>query len=182
LLVKIKKIKQDDIHFTKKDSLKFICLSAEKKRILQLLRSKEIQDIVKCFGGMSSDQDSIGNADSALTVKMFGGNPDTTLRQLRYHKYMESIATHSSLQLELLPPIERAIYFLSLRVHLQVCQWRFLSLDYVDLIKWGWQKYVDTLKPIKTDLQPAPEIILNFIRCKCRSSTTNMCGTNKCTS
>ena len=112
---------------------------------------------------------------------MFGGNPDTTLSQLSYHKYMESIATHSSLQPELLPLAERAIYFHSLRVHLQVCQWKFLFLDCLDTIKWGWQKDVDTLKPIKTDLQPAPEIILNFIRCKCSSSTTNICGTNKCT-
>jgi hypothetical protein len=32
-----------------------------------------------------------------------------------------------------------------------------------------------------TDLEPAPENVLRFIRCNCKISKNNACGTNVCT-
>ena len=36
------------------------------------------------------------------------------------------------------------------------------------------------MQPIITDLEPAAESLLKFIRCKCKLSTANPCGSNTC--
>jgi len=38
----------------------------------------------------------------------------------------------------------------------------------------------DVLSPIMTDLDAAPENLLQFIRCKCKLTSKNPCGTNIC--
>lgn len=94
---------------------------------------------------------------------------------------METVATCSSLQPGNLPPTERAINFHALRVYLQLCQWKTLDLHCLNPLEWGWYKAPDGLKPVKTDMEPAPEFLLKFIRCKCSTKTKNSCGTNVCT-
>ncbi len=34
--------------------------------------------------------------------------------------------------------------------------------------------------PILTDIDPAPDKLLNFVQCKCKVSSRNPCGTNLC--
>ena len=58
----------------------------------------------------------------------FGGKNGDKLASLRYAKFLLALATWVVLEPETLPPTERALYFHSLRVHLQVCQWRYLNL------------------------------------------------------
>ena len=38
----------------------------------------------------------------------------------------------------------------------------------------------DVLVPIKTDLDPAPKFLLDFIRCNCKTDTRNPCGGLNC--
>ena len=45
---------------------------------------------------------------------------------------------------------------------------------------WGWKKTGKTLTPIATDNEVAPAQLLKFVRCKCKISTKNPCGTNIC--
>ena len=42
-------------------------------------------------------------------------------------------------------------------------------------------KMAGMLVPVKTDQQPAPEWILKFVRCKCKTSSKNTCGSMVCT-
>lgn len=51
----------------------------------------------------------------------------------------------------------------------------------MDPQKWGW-KLDDKLGmiPVMTDIGPAPETLLNFVRCKCKLSSRNPCGSNLC--
>jgi hypothetical protein len=51
----------------------------------------------------------------------------------------------------------------------------------IDPKKWGWELRDSSYEPIRTDLEAAPEHILKFVRCKCKLSTKNPCGTNTCT-
>ena len=67
------------------------------------------------------------------------------------------IATCAVLELEALPPRERAMYFHSLQIYLQVCQWTHLILHCLKPEEWEWTFVGKVLKPIKTDMQPAPE-------------------------
>ena len=93
---------------------------------------------------------------------------------------MEVITTCAQLQPEKLPPTSRAIYYHALRVNLQVCQWKYLKSDCLNADEWGWKHENGMLVPVKTDQQPAPEWILKFVRCKCKTFSKNTCGSMVC--
>ena len=44
----------------------------------------------------------------------------------------------------------------------------------------GWTFVGKVLKQIRTDMQPAPESVLKFVRCKCKLSSKNVRCTNLC--
>lgn len=95
---------------------------------------------------------------------------------------MEMAATsRTTLKPQNLPPTERAAYYHSLRVHLQVVQWKSLMGSSLSPIEWGWRLIKGCFEPIMTDLEAAPENILKFVRCNCKVSTKNPCETNICT-
>ena len=91
---------------------------------------------------------------------------------------MEAVATCAVLERETLPLSERAMYFHSLRVYLEVCQWKYLNLHSLKPEKWGWTFAGKVLKPIKTDMQPAPESVWKFVRWKYTPTSKNVCCTN----
>ena len=64
----------------------------------------------------------------------------------------------------ILPPPPRAAYFHDLRVYHQTMVWVQLSATDLNPLKWGWSLKKNILEPIKTDLAPAPDHILKFIR------------------
>ena len=79
----------------------------------------------------------------------YNGKENGTLASLRHAKFMENSL---ALRPQNLPPSERAMFFHSLRVHLQVCQWSTLDLGCLNPLDWGWCQVKDTLEPVKTDL------------------------------
>lgn len=93
---------------------------------------------------------------------------------------MEIITTCSALNPEILPPSERAAYYHSLRVHLQVTQWKHLDIGILSADAWGWSMQDGMFLPIKTDIDPAPEWLLNYVRCKCKATSRNPCSTQMC--
>ena len=50
----------------------------------------------------------------------------------------------------------------------------------MDPTKWGWQDSETGLRPIRTTKAVAPPEILKVIKCNCKLSTKNPCGTNVC--
>ena len=79
-----------------------------------------------------------------------------------------------------LPQSERAAYYHALRVHLQVAQWMNLDVQGLDPTKWEWKLENSYLVPIKTDIDPASEFLLNFMTCKCKTTAKNPYGTIYC--
>ena len=93
---------------------------------------------------------------------------------------MEAVPTSLFLKHENLPPTERAIFFHALRVHLQVAQWKLMNVNCLNPLEWG-RKTIDAgLEPVKTDLDTAPENLLQFMCCKCKLSSKNPCSTRLC--
>ena len=72
------------------------------------------------MGGREKSQEEVGNAGFGLFRCMYGANAQDTHTSLRYARYMQMIAMGSAIEPQTLPPTERAAYFHSLRVHLQV--------------------------------------------------------------
>lgn len=93
---------------------------------------------------------------------------------------MESVSTSMRLLPENLPPTERAVVFHAYRVHLQVAQWKALSLDCLNPLEWGWLQKDGIITPVLTDQRAAPERLLCFVRCKCKSSNKKPCSGNVC--
>ena len=46
--------------------------------------------------------------------------------------------------------------------------------------EWRLEKINSHLLPTRTDKEPAPDNLLIIIRCKCKLSSRNVCGTNLC--
>ena len=110
----------------------------------------------------------------------YRGQEKDTLAELRYSKFIQLLTTSTVVDPSELPPTERAAHFHSLRVHLQVCQWVTLDLECLNPAEWGWKFENEKLVPIKTDLDPAPQFLLNVIRCNCQITTRNPCGGLNC--
>ena len=110
----------------------------------------------------------------------FGGKHGDTIASLRYGKFMQPVATCLVLEHETLPRTQRVMYFHSLRVHLHICHWNYVNLHYLTPEEWD-RRFVDNvLKPTKTDMQPALESRLKFVRCKCKSATKYVYRKNLC--
>src|SRR6218665_2089505 len=55
----------------------------------------------------------------------------------------------------------------------------FLATD-IQPTDWRWKISNDRYVPIQTDLQPAPDEILNVVRCKCKVERRRPCSTQLC--
>jgi len=94
---------------------------------------------------------------------------------------MELAATTSStMRPERLPPTERAAFQHSLRVHLQVMTWKRLNVSQMEPCEWGWMVEKGRMTPFMTDIEPAPDDLLKYVRCKCKASSRIPCSTNLC--
>ena len=99
----------------------------------------------------------------------------------RHEKYLEMICV-GMLEPEKLPPSERAAHYHGLRVHLQVIEWKVLDASAnFNVEEWGWRIENDCFNPVTTDKPVAPDNVLKVIRCKCKSTSKNQCGSNVCT-
>ena len=94
---------------------------------------------------------------------------------------MDMVATNTSkIDPQRLPPTARAAYFHCLRVHYQLRVWKTLDECEQNPEEWGWKNVNNLLLPVMTDKEVAPENLLGIIRCKCKLSSRNVCGTNLC--
>ena len=143
--------------------------------------SSELQQISYLMHSADASPEDIGKAGIQAFIIMYGGKQADTLNHLRYAKYMGMVST-GNIDPQKLPPTERAAHYHSLRVHLQVIMWKKLTSDHDDLDpkQWGWKLDGKLVSPIMTDINAAPENLLKFVRCKCKLSSKNPCGTSMC--
>lgn len=45
---------------------------------------------------------------------------------------------------------------------------------------WGWRIENNLMAPVKTDLDPAPDWLLQVVRCNCKIDTRRPCGSRSC--
>ena len=45
---------------------------------------------------------------------------------------------------------------------------------------WGWRLEGASLVPVMTDQEPAPDELLNVIRCNCQATSKNLCSGSQC--
>ncbi|XP_068675446.1 uncharacterized protein [Montipora foliosa] len=140
------------------------------KKLDNVLHFKEQANVFSCHSTVSD----VVNAGEKALVSLFGGKPGVCLNALRYQRYFEKLASKTShIEPQNLPPTAAAARFHSLRVYLQVKQWQGEGSG-MSMEDWGWKVTNDQVFPVATDLPPAPESLLQLIRCNCSSDCSSM--------
>ena len=124
----------------------------------------------------ATPSDVIAAGEKALVI-IYNGKSTDTLDSLRHQHFCEKVASKSSQHVkpQSLPPTSAAAKYHSLRVYLQVQQWKG-SADNLHSTDWRWQVCDNGFVPQQTTRAPAPEYLLHIIRCNCKTD----CSTTRC--
>ena len=125
--------------------------------------------------------DENASAGLRLFCLLYGGTKTDTLTSLRYARYVTMTVTSNKVEPQQLPPTKRVAHYHSLSVHLQVVRWTILSNDMLKAKAWGWKMRNNSICPVLTDLDAEPAKVQQYIRCMCKSTGKNPCGTHNAT-
>lgn len=152
-----------------------------KKSILKIIpENNNVEALAREFVKCGASSETVGELGTKFFGLLYGGREAESLTSLRYSKYQAMISRSNVLKPELLPPTERAAYYHSLRVYLQLQVWIHLDITCLDPLQWGWTLIRGSMNPIMTDLNVAPETVLRFIHCKCKVAGKKQCANNLC--
>lgn len=146
--------------------------------VLKKMKSNEIEDLQVFCNDIASHL-QIKSAGEHFLLRWYGCPTTSTLdkqRYLMYNKRISKMKLTSTFKLETLPPTSDAAAQHSYRAYHTVQQ--CLGND-KDPTQWGWKRINNTLFPMMTTKQPAPDVLLNMISCGCTSGCTNSCGCRK---
>ncbi len=149
--------------------------NVSKTALLSKLDNDRFVNIAETFCDTQSSRESIIVAGKQIIVSLYNGKIDETLNKLRYRKFCEkSQRGASTITCKALPPTEAAATFHCLRVFYTIQMWMGYKLNPLD---YGWVQRNCILRPVTTNMPPAPEDVLSNIRCGCRGD----CTSNRCT-
>lgn len=147
------------------------------KCVNTLQKNPGLIDIIQGFKNPEASQEEIVYAGEQFLIALYGSGrkKDTSLNKVRYRHYITS-AYKTTANIASLPPTEAAARQHSLRVFFQVQKW--LGHEKIPE-EWGWKPSKNGLMPVTTLQPPAPEAILNYISCKCKTGCRGSCGCRK---
>ena len=130
-----------------------------KAALKKYANSLHFREQEKVFNSPSTVDDIVVAGENAL-VSLYGGKQGKNLDGMRYQRYCEKLATNSSqIQAQNLPSTSAAARHHSLRVYLQVKQWKGEN-EGMSLEDYGWKVTEGQVLPRMTDLPAAPESLL----------------------
>ncbi len=135
--------------------------------------SSIFREQAKVFNSDSASTRDVVDAGEKALIVVYNGKLTDTLRHKRFCEKVASKKSHVKPQS--LPPTLAEAKYHSLRVYLQVQEWKG-SPDGRHPSDWGWQECDEGFVPIQTSLPPAHEHLLKVIRCNCKSD----CSTLRC--
>lgn len=135
--------------------------------------NKEVSSYFLTNSPMPS-KEMLASQGEEVIAGLFGAQPCEGLDILRFRKCVTKTSrVEKQVQVCSLPPTYAAAIYHIYRVYHQVQQWIGNNLEPKH---WGWKLENGILVPTKTHLPPAPEELLNIIRCNCKSS----CESKRC--
>lgn len=124
----------------------------------------------------ATDKTDIVKTGEAVILALFGALPEEGLNSLRYRLFSsKTVSSTCSIQVQTLPPTSSAAALHCLRVYHQVQTW--MGNSALDPLDYGWEMSGGLMMPVKSDIPPAPDSLLQVIRCKCKTG----CDSKKCT-
>jgi len=141
----------------------------------ELIVNTGLHEAGKQFMASQSDKDVRQLGERAI-IMLLDGYPCISLDTLRYQKFTVKVMTGKSfVQVHTLPPTSDAPFLHSKRVYLQSQIW--IGTTILKPEDWGWDLTGNKYTYVKCTLPPAPDKLLNVIRCNCKSN----CDNKKCT-
>ena len=129
------------------------------------------------FRDPDADQLAVETSGIKAMVSLFNGTQSESLEALRYSSLCRKVASAKTfVKPENLPPTTSAANLHSRRTYLQMMQWMRKD-DHMDPSEWGWAVQENRLVPLMMSNKPAPDVLLNIIRCNCATG----CITLRCT-
>lgn len=123
--------------------------------------------------------DEVCAATCDLLMALYCGKTGDRLANLRYEEYCK-MSLSKRFQPERLPPSESAAHMHGRRVHLQAVLWGTLDNSSLKATDWGWQVHKNCLIPIKLIGDIAPQDVLKFVRCNCKTNCSSaLCSCRK---
>lgn len=124
-------------------------------------KSEELADLAEIFLQQDSTKEVVRLAGIKYFVALYGGDIQTEiLDRLRYKSFVSS----NYINLARLPPSEDAVGLHALRCYHQVKKWLGADKNPTD---WGWKLDYKGPTPVTSTMDPAPEMLLRKISCRC---------------
>lgn len=144
---------------------------------IKKLKNNDFVKDAQIFLADDSNNQVIAEAGERVFVSLYNGRHDDTLDHLRLVRYQQKVSSSiSQVQAKVLPPTSSAARHHSYRVYFQVQEWATLGRCEHMPEEWGWELRRGQLIPVTTDIPPAPEDLLNVIRCTCKKD----CSSGRC--
>ena len=138
------------------------------------------QATIEAFYALGSEEELSGETEAALqsfVCKGYcpAGVSITSLKDLRWYLFCkyQSEGEH-------LPPTTAALHEHTLCAHVQAFIWHQAHLPHqthLDPTQNGWHQQESDFRPIATKLKPAPQAVMELVKCSCSKSN---CSTSKC--
>ena len=146
-----------------------------KAAVLNIVKEKEtFREQAEVFRSVNSSKDQVIAAGEKVVTIVQKGRLNDHLDTMRYQRFQELVTTRKkSIHPNMLPPTSAATKYHSLRVFHQVQQWQGNTLPAED---WRWELSEGRLKPDNADFGPAPQSLLDIVRCTCMTG----CGPLRC--
>ena len=127
----------------------------------------------------SASTHDVTRAGERALVIIYNGRSTDTLDSFRHQRFREKVASSAThVHPQTLPPTSGAAKYHSMRVYLQVQEWKG-SADGLIPTEWGWQLCDEEFVPLQTALAPAPDNLLRVIRCSCLTDCSSLRRTCK---
>ena len=163
--------------FTGCDSVSRVFGIGKKYGFKQIIkREKTMRDCSGLFTKPNQNQDVVESNGSKAMIALFNADQKDTLASIRYSMLCKKVARAKMFVTpERHPPTASVCKFHSLRAYYQVMEWMGCSEEMAPS-EWGWMVEGDKLVPVMTDKSPAPEALIQMIRCNC----VEVCITLRC--
>ncbi|KAJ8875495.1 hypothetical protein PR048_023390 [Dryococelus australis] len=161
--------------FTECDSISAPFNKGKKNAYKLLFTNDSLRSQMDVFKSSSSSSDSVAAAGETFFLALYGAKSQSNLDTARHHLYIKTVAKQQvsgGFNLATLPPTSSVACQHSLRVYLQVHQWRHVNLPPT---KWSWMLYNDMLLPVPRLLKAALNNLMKLVMYNCKISCDNYC-------
>ena len=152
-----------------------------KRHILKKLAHKKApHESIEVFQDIRAAKSDIENAGITI-MQYFYGHQGVPLKKIRFDVYNQLVTNKKrKFKPQKLPPTKDAAIQHSLRVFLQVRDWKVLESQSLNPVEYGWERIDGLLQPIGFLGEVAPPEMMNVTSCNCKQSASGTCVNNRC--